>query len=63
MSLDLSTPLGVKALMQQSSSEAEWNDNCDKVKAANGGDYPQFWFSTIVLSGVMSSTVSKFKRS
>ena len=29
--------------------------NCDKVKAANNG-YPEFWFETIVLSGVLAET-------
>lgn len=48
---DLTTPEGVKALMESSRSEENWNDNCDKVKAANNG-YPGFWYATIMLSGV-----------
>lgn len=43
----------VIALMESSKSEAEWNTNCDKVKAACGG-YPDFWYSTIVSSGLAS---------
>lgn len=41
----------VKALMESSKSEWEWNANCDKVKRAFGG-YPEFWFPLIVMSGL-----------
>jgi len=41
----------VIALMKSSKSEAEWNANCDKVKAACDG-YPAFWCEAIVLSGL-----------
>ena len=59
MELDLTKQSDVVTLMQSSKSETEWNANCDKVKAANDG-YPQFWFAAIVLSGVMSTTSSKW---
>lgn len=55
--IDITTPEGVTALMQSSASESEWNANCDKVKKANNG-YPPFWYTTIVLSGVLSKTQS-----
>lgn len=51
---DLQTVEGVQALMRSSKSESEWNANCDKVKAANGG-YPQFWYPAIILMGILSS--------
>ncbi len=51
MNIDLTTKEGVAQLMKDSKSETEWNDNCNKVKAANGG-YPDFWYSTIILSGL-----------
>lgn len=41
----------VVALMESSKSEREWNDNCDKVKAACFG-YPRFWYEAIMLSGL-----------
>lgn len=53
--LDLTTPEGVKALMASSKGEDEWNNNCDKVKAANNG-YPAFWYPTIILGGVLNET-------
>jgi hypothetical protein len=42
----------VVALMKTSRTEKEWNDNCDKVKAACNG-YPSFWYGAIVVSGLM----------
>jgi len=53
--MDLTTEKDVVALMKSSCNEQEWNKNCDKVKAANNG-YPEFWFETIVLSGVLAET-------
>ncbi|KKM73495.1 hypothetical protein LCGC14_1409910 [marine sediment metagenome] len=41
------------SLMQSSTSEDDWNDNCDKVKAANNGKYPTYWFMAIIVSGLM----------
>lgn len=55
--MNLTTKTDVVALMQSSQSEREWNSNCDKVKAANGG-YPDFWFASIVLSGVARKTAA-----
>lgn len=43
----------VKALMESSKSESEWNANCDKVKRACGG-YQEFWFPLIVMSGLLA---------
>lgn len=59
--LDLTTPEGVRALMASSESEREWNDNCDKVKDANGG-YPSFWFPEIMLSGLAAKVQENFGR-
>ncbi len=56
----LKTPEGVRELMGSSSSEREWNENADAVKAANRG-YPDFWFKEVVISGLASQTAAKFK--
>lgn len=58
---ELQTQEGVKALMESSQSEAEWNANCNKVKKANNG-YPDFWYPLIVLSGVFSKTSLGWQR-
>lgn len=56
---DLTTPEGVAEYMAQSTSEADWNARCDAVKAANGG-YPEFWFLTVVLSGLATETMANW---
>ncbi len=56
---DITTAEGVKALMESSASESEWNANADNVKKANNG-YPSFWYATIVLSGVAGKTQMKW---
>ena len=50
----------VVALMESSKTEEEWNINCDKVKAACGGSYPDFWFAAVLASGVSSRTAAKW---
>ncbi len=56
---DLTTPEGVKAQMESSTTREEWDSNCDAVKAANKG-YPQFWYALIVASGLLSRISSKW---
>lgn len=51
----------VIGLMMTSRSPYDWNDNCDKVKAAFNGEYPEFWFKAIIDSGVMSFVHRGFK--
>ena len=57
----LRTPEGVKELMASSTSETEWNDNCDSIKEANGGDYPDFWLGTVMMSGLYGKVSAKFQ--
>lgn len=38
-------------LMNSSKTDKEWDDNCDKVKAAFEG-YPEFWYQDVVMSGL-----------
>ncbi len=44
-------------LMSSSKNSKEWNENCDKVKRDNKGDYPSWWYSEIVLSGLCDKTL------
>jgi len=53
------TRFEVLELMKSSTNEQEWNDSADKVKKACNG-YPDFWYATIVMSGVMAETVAMF---
>jgi hypothetical protein len=40
-------------LMASSKNETDWNNNCDKVKKAYKGLYPDFWYSEIIQSGLI----------
>lgn len=57
--IDVSTPAKLLAYMRETTSTADWNLRCDKVKAANGG-YPPFWFETMILSGEADEILGKF---
>lgn len=48
-------------LMASSKSSQEWDDNCTKVKAKNGGNYPFFWYRAILVSGLATATSMKWK--
>ena len=50
----------VVELMQSSKTEQEWTNNCDKVKAVFGNDYPAFWYKAIIASGLMGKTAANF---
>lgn len=54
--MNLTTESGVVAYMKEAISEKDWNNRCDEVKKANGGDYPSFWYPAIILSGVFHQT-------
>ncbi len=41
-------------LMTSSKSKEEWNENCDKVKVAHNGGYPEWWYVEIIESGLHS---------
>jgi hypothetical protein len=44
----------VVTLMKSSKSKNEWNSNCSKVKISCGGDYPGFWYGSIIMSGLLT---------
>ncbi len=39
-------------LMKASKSDEEWNANCQKVKEACGGEFPKFWNTAVIFSGL-----------
>lgn len=57
----LSTVKGVIRFMRQSTDSANWNARCDKVKAANGGQYPGFWYAAIILGGELGACQKRWK--
>ena len=50
----------VKALMESSTSTAQWNANAQRVKRECGGDYPEFWYPAIMQSGLAKRVLAKF---
>ena len=49
----------VITLMESSRTSDEWNANCNKVKDAHGGRYPEYWYKTIVVERA-KSIMSRF---
>lgn len=58
----LPTAAEVKDVMAGSQSKDEWNANCDKIKEAFDGKYPDFWYKDIIMSGLASQTSSKWEK-
>lgn len=46
-------------LMRSSANEAEWNVNCDKVKKAHEGGYPEYWFRVVIQGGILGDVIQK----
>lgn len=42
--------------LTNSTSEAEWNAACDRIKKARGGAYPDDWYAKVLLSGLAART-------
>ena len=42
--LDLTTEAGVYSYLMQTQSNLDLRVRCGKIKEANGGDYPSFWW-------------------
>lgn len=47
------------ALLKSSTNADEWNENCDKIKSENAGNYPEWWWSEVILSGLIVSTLGE----
>lgn len=48
--------------LKSTRSPEEWNAVCDRIKAANGGDYPDDWFERVSLSGLHSEIRSGWRK-
>lgn len=46
-------------LLKSCNTSAEWNVAADKIKDANGGDYPDWWFPEVVQSGLMDDVLGE----
>lgn len=47
--------------LKLTTSEEEWGEVCDAIKAARDGAYPQEWFLKIVASGFMATQQKRWK--
>ncbi|MGL5059077.1 MAG: hypothetical protein ACRC62_03765 [Microcoleus sp.] len=45
------TPEEIRGL-ELARSEEEWEDICDEVIKARGGEYPADWYKKVILSGL-----------
>jgi hypothetical protein len=54
------TNIEVVDLMKSSESADEWNKNCDKVRASFRGEYPDWWYQTMILSGLLDNCAKKW---
>lgn len=52
------TEAEVVQLMESSKTIPEWNANCKAVQVACGGEYPDFWHSAIVKSGLADRVIA-----
>lgn len=46
------------ALLRSSKSRQEWDENCDKILRANGGVYPPYWYTDVVLPNLVDLTLN-----
>lgn len=60
MSFDLTTCDDVMMYLSEACHEADWDARVEDVKAANGGDYPSFWYRTVIASGLLKRTAAKW---
>jgi hypothetical protein len=47
-------------LMESSKSVTDWNANADEVKTANNGNYPNWWYREIIMSGLAGKVTAHF---
>lgn len=50
----------VVSLMESSKSSREWDANCDTVKRAHAGRYPDYWYEAILASGLARRVTTSF---
>jgi len=41
--------------LEKAMTENDWNNACDKIKGARGGQYPEDWWQRVVLNGMMDA--------
>ncbi len=59
---DLKSKEGVIDLICSSKNYADLCAKCDRIKKANGGVYPDFWFEVVNQSGLLSRVEDSFDK-
>lgn len=49
-------------MLESCKSDQDWNNACDAVKNARGGQYPADWWPVMKLSGRMDRILGRFGR-
>jgi len=55
--MDLTNKTDALARLSEATSDGDWNDKVNEVKAANGG-YPDWWHAEVIMSGMGARVVS-----
>ena len=50
--MDLTNMDDVMDFMREARGNNEWRRRCEKVKRANKGKYPEFWYEAVIQSGI-----------
>lgn len=56
INMDLTNEKDVTEFMAAATTMADWNERCRAVKAANHCEYPSFWRSAVLQSGVAAQS-------
>jgi hypothetical protein len=59
-SQSLTTLQGVVELLKSSQNQQEFDQNCETIKQANGGRYPNFFNKQVIFSGVYEECQQRF---
>jgi hypothetical protein len=47
------------AELQKSTNKDEWNATCDRIKAANRGMYPEWWYPEVVATNLIEKVLGQ----
>jgi len=47
-------------LLENCDSETDWSNACDLIKKAHSGGYPDWWYQTVVIDGLINKIRAKW---
>ncbi len=47
------------AELLNSKDKDAWNATCDRIKAANMGQYPEWWYEEVILTGLIEKALGQ----